>query len=113
MDFLEITGHEYILALYGVIGWYLILFSIQRNRANNKLTFAQWRHNNLDEILVTVWIAPLLVIFDDETIALIEKYAGDYFDTDEFHYLVYLLAGPATDAVYRIINLFRKNGHKN
>ena len=105
------TGHEYAMAFYGVIGWYLLIYSIARNAANNKLTFKEWRDKNKDEILVTVWIAPLLVVYDDELIGLLHSEGIDF--SNKFHNLVYLLAGPVTDGLYRLVTLFKTRKNSN
>ena len=68
-----IFGHEYWLAVYGVIAGAVTDYSWNRNKSGNKLTFKQWRHDYKDDFLRDMVWVPLVVIFDDELLGAWNK----------------------------------------
>ena len=102
-----IFTHEFFLSVYGAVLYYVVIWSIARNQiqlenaktgGRKKFKFKDWFDEHYDDMLVTLGIVPLVVVFDDE---LIQMY-NDTMENDIHHLgrLVYLSAGPVTNLVY-------------
>lgn len=96
----DLFGHVYFLALYGVLTWYAAIYSYEASRPENKRKknyFKAWRNEHIDDIIVTILICPLLIIFDEEAIFVASK----FFNIElSFSPIVYIMAGPFTHIVF-------------
>ena len=100
-----IFTHEYFMCFYGVLIWYLLLMIIEKKTNKGKFSFkAQWKRNSLD-VVVTLAIAPLIVIFDDE---FIDIYNSTFENDIEIGKMVYFGAGPAFNLLVRLVTGFIK-----
>lgn len=102
---LKIVTHEFFLAMYGVVTWYAAIYAIDKKH-NKKLTFAKFRADNNANIFLTVLLAPLVIIFDDEALFILNSFTGGSLEMNEF---VYVCAGPITSGVYKLITRFKGN----
>ena len=100
-----VLTHEYFLCFYGVILWYLLLAGIEKKFAKRPFVFKDWYKRNILDIAVTMGIAPLMVVFDDE---LIKLYNNTVENDIEMGKIFYLLAGPAYNIVVRLVTGFIK-----
>ena len=96
---INVVTHEFFLAMYGVLVWYAGVYALDK-KANKRLTFTKWRKDNNANIFLTVLLAPLVIIFDDEAIFLINHLTGGNYEMNEF---VYVCAGPITSGVYKLM----------
>jgi len=105
--------HEFVLAVYGAVLYYVVVWSMSRNRiqkenelngTRKKFKFKVWFNNHYDEMFVTLGIVPLVVIFDDEIIHLYNNTMEH--DIKGIGRLVYLSSGPLTNLVYSGIKKF-------
>lgn len=121
MDILiRIFEHEFFLACYGAVFYYVIIWSMARNaiQAENKrngtrkkFTFKAWFDENYDDMLVTLMVIPLVIIFDDETVMIYNRIFGH--DIENIGTLVYIMAGPITNLLYLGLKKFReKTSHE-
>ena len=97
--------HEYLLAVYGVLVWYAILFSMQKDKVDKsekKISFRKiltsWWAKNNDNVFVTMLFAPLTVIFDDEILAVYNQMSDD--PLEGVNNLVYISAGPLVSVIF-------------
>lgn len=100
-----VLTHEYFLCFYGVILWYALLAVIEKTATKKPFVFKEWYKRNILDIVVTMAIAPLMVVFDDE---LIDFYNGTIENDIEVGKLFYLLAGPAYNIAVRAVTGFIK-----
>jgi len=100
-----VLTHEYFLCFYGVVLWYALLAGVEKKFSKKPFVFKDWYKRNILDIVVTMAIAPLMVVFDDE---LIELYNGTIEEDIEMGKLFYLLAGPAYNVVVRLVTGFIK-----
>ena len=111
MDILKIVGdvftHEYFMAFYGVIVYYAIVWSLAKNAAERKgikFDWKKWKKDTKDNFIVTLLVVPLVIIFDDEIIYLYNNFAEKDLQMGKY---IYILAGPLTDLLFRIVQKFR------
>lgn len=105
-----ILTHEYFLVFYGVVIWYVAAWSFEKNKYDRKgkdFSFRDWKRKTYDNFIVTLVVAPLVVVFDDELLALYNQLTGKDVQLGR---MIYLFAGPVTDFLYRLIAYF-KNGN--
>ena len=100
MTILKVLEHEYFLVFYGAVGWYLLQWSYDRTKAKNKLPFREWWNGMKDNFLVTVFIAPLVVVFDDEILTMYNNFAEHDIQLGK---MIYVCAGPITAFLYKLI----------
>lgn len=111
MDFFlnKVVLHHFWLVLYGIIGWWLILWSIAKSRHDNKngrFVFKHWWRKYYDEFVVTLFVGLSFIIFDDEIKELIKDITDYDLEYQEYHYL---LAAPVTDIFYKLVSIWKKN----
>ena len=103
----ELLQHPFYMALYGSIFWFIFLWSVAKNRGGNGKKFSnhEWFRHEYDDFLVTLLFAFMLVIWDDEILAFFNDEVADAIDTQhrEFARWMYLLPGPITSVLYKII----------
>lgn len=103
-----ILSHEYFLAVYGVLLYYVILWSIEKDKTDElgkRFDFKKWKSATKDNFIVTLMIVPLIIIFDDEIAGLL----NEYLEKDiHFGNMVYLMAGPVTGIIYKLVIKLRK-----
>lgn len=107
----QAVQHEYLLAVYGVVVYFAILFSLSKDKydsAHKRFKFKEWWRRHNDNLLVTLMIVPLVVVFDDEIIGLVNAHTEKDIQMGR---MVYLLAGPITNLLYKAITKLRRNGH--
>lgn len=105
-DFIvEIITHEFFLAMYGVLVWYSGVYALDKKHRKN-LTFKKWRTENNANIFLTVLLAPLVIIFDDEAIFALNHLTGGSYEMNEF---IYVCAGPVTSGFYKLITRIKGN----
>ena len=99
--------HEFLLVIYGVILYHSIWYSISKDKFNAKdksFRFWHWLKLHSDNIWVSFLVGMLVIIFDDEIVELI-----DMEETNRFHSLIYLGAGPISDLLRELVSkLVRK-----
>jgi hypothetical protein len=100
-----VITHEYFLCFYGVVVWYAFLAVIEKRFGKQPFVFKEWKKRNLLDFVVTMAIAPLMVVFDDESMG----WYNSIFEKDlSFGKEFYLLAGPAYNIIIRLITGFIK-----
>ncbi len=100
-----IFTHEYFMCFYGVLIWYLLLMIIEKKTGKERFVFKRWWKRNSLDVVVTLAIAPLIVIFDDE---LIELYNSTFENDLEIGKMIYFAAGPAFNLLVRLVTGFIK-----
>ncbi len=100
-----VITHEYFLCFYGVVLWYALLAVIETKFNKKHFVFKDWWKRNVLDIVVTMAIAPLMVVFDDE---LINLYNDTIEEDLQLGKVFYLLAGPAYNIVVRLVTGFIK-----
>jgi hypothetical protein len=107
---LKVFEHEFFLAWYGAVFYYVIVWSMARNSVHEynknlepgqkrqKFTFKAWFDEHYDDMLVTLMVIPLVIIFDDESIVLYNSIFEK--DIENLGALVYIMAGPLTNLLY-------------
>ena len=100
-----VLSHEYFLCFYGVIIWYLLLMIIENKTRKNPFDFKVWWRLNRLDVAVTLAIAPLMVVFDDEVVNLYNSIIEKDIQIGK---LVYLCAGPAYNFLIRLATGFIK-----
>ena len=123
------------LIAFGLMLYYVIIWSMARNKAGNKakiakdvalehaetkeqrdainadpqykhpLNFKEWFHDQKDEMLVAALSSLLLIEFDDVVIELIEQKFN--FTVDSSSNWIYLAGGVLGDLLYRTISKIR------
>ena len=99
---LNASEHEFLLVIYGVILYHSIWYSISKDKFNAKdrsFRFWHWLKQHSDNIWVTFLVGLLVIVFDDEIIELI-----DIDETNRFHSLIYLGAGPFSDLLRELVS---------
>jgi len=111
---IHIFEHEFFLAVYGAVFYYVIIWSMERNAiqeenkrngTRKKFTFKKWFDDNYDDMLVTLMVVPLVIIFDDETVIIYNSIFEK--DIEGIGALVYIMAGPITNLLYLGIKRLR------
>jgi len=77
----------------------------KRNGTRKKFTFKKWFDDNYDDMLVTLMVVPLVIIFDDETVIIYNSIFEK--DIEGIGALVYIMAGPITNLLYLGIKRLR------
>ena len=81
-----------------------MIHSQQKFNAKNKsFRFLHWLRLHSDNIWVTFLAGMLVIIFDDEIVELI-----DIDETNRFHSLIYLGAGPISDILRELVKKVMK-----
>lgn len=104
-----VVMHHFWLVMYGIIGYFLILWTIAKSRAQGHFKASKWWRHNYDEIIVTIFIGLSFIIFDDEVEEILKDF-GYIIDFKTYHYL---MAGPVTDLLIKTVYLFKKINPKN
>lgn len=101
--------HPYLLGIYGALLFWIASWSIARSKESWQgiKSFRKWGHDNIDEIIVTFAVVPLVVIFDDEILNLYSRYQN-IENVQEFHKMVYLSSGFLSMLILKIIKKFHK-----
>jgi hypothetical protein len=105
----KVLTHEYLMAFYGVIVYYAIVWSLAKNACEKKgvkFNFKKWKQATKDNLIVTILIVPLVIIFDDEIVYLYNEFAEDDIVMGKW---IYLMAGPLTDLIFRLVQKLRKS----
>lgn len=101
----EVLGHHFYLVFYGIIVYWLILWSIAKSREDSKngnFDFRRWFKRNYDEIILTCFIGMSFIIWDDEIEELVIE--GMKYDLD-FKTYHYFFAGPFSDLLIKFVKL--------
>ena len=126
----ELFASNIFLVFYGVIFYYVILWSMAKNKKSKELQarlkladskamravvvadpqyrfhMKEWFDDNLDEMVISVMSSMLLISFDTLFADLINrKFFAD--DPIELGKAVYLLGGVVGDMIYRAISKMR------
>lgn len=101
----SVFGHEYFLCFYGVVVWYLFLIIIEKGKTHKPIDIKRWWKSNVLDVIATLAIAPLMIVFDDE---LVDFYNSIMEKDIVLGKLVYICAGPAYNLVMRLITGFIK-----
>jgi len=97
----DLFMQEFFTIAFGIVLWFAILWSID----NKKWTFKAWLKDQMDEIFIVTLVGFSLVSFDD----VVVRYLHNSYGTDiEFNKLVYLLSGPITLGILKIVQKLRK-----
>ena len=100
--FVEDLFHQEFFAIgFGILLWFAIQWSIDRG----KFTFKAWFKSQLDEMLVVALVGFALISFDDVVVRQIER---SFKQVVEPGRIVYLLSGPITLTIMKVINKLRK-----
>ena len=105
----NVFTHEYFMAFYGVVVYYAILWSLAKNKAEKakqKFIWKKWKDEVKDNFIVTLLIVPLVIIFDDEIVMIYNNFAEKDIAMGKY---IYIMAGPLTDLLFRIVQKFRKS----
>lgn len=105
----KIFTHEYFMAFYGVLVYYAIVWSLAKNAAEKKkvkFNFKKWRLSITDNVIVTLLIVPIVIIFDDEIVYLYNQFAEQDIVLGKW---IYLMAGVLTDLIFRLVQKLRKS----
>lgn len=107
--FESVFSHEYFLSVYGVLIYYTLILAIEKKLFYNKhpklkFSFKRWKSDNATSFMATILIAPLVIIFDDEIVAV---YNGFVEKDIEFSRLIYLCAGPITAFLTGLITRYK------
>jgi hypothetical protein len=96
--------HPGLMALYGVFAWFILKWSVARNKGGNGKAFSnsEWWHKEYDDILVSVVIGMGMVIYDDEFLRIWNDYVAK--DPVIFNKYLYLLPGPITNIIYKLFS---------
>lgn len=108
-----IMTHNYFLGVYGAILFWLVQFSVYREKIKRELiaghekpTIKKVIHRYFDEywdeMVITLAVTPLLVVFDDEILAGFAKWQ-EIEDPGEFHQVVYISAGVVTMLLIKLV----------
>lgn len=126
----ELFASNIFLVFYGVIFYYVILWSMAKNKKlkqrqarydlaeskemraivmadpQYKFNFKEWLHDNSDEIVISVMSSMLLISFDTLLVDLINR---KFFPNDpiELGKAIYLCGGVIGDMIYRAISKMR------
>ena len=69
--------HEYFLVFYGLIIWHLIRWYRAHQKAEKDdhfdFDFRDWAKREKNDIIISLAFAPLVIVFDDEVLMLINK----------------------------------------
>ena len=126
----ELFASNVFLVFYGVIFYYVILWSMAKNKKGKEMRarmdlaeskqmkalvaadpqyqfhFKEWAHDNFDEMVISVMSSMLLISFDTLLVDLINrKYVPD--DPIELGKAIYLCGGVIGDMIYRAISKMR------
>jgi hypothetical protein len=85
--------------------------NLEPGQRKRKFTFKAWFDEHYDDMLVTLMVVPLVIIFDDETVivynSIFEK------DIEGIGALVYIMAGPITNLLYLGVKKLRTQTYGN
>ena len=113
MDFLtDVVLHHFWLSVYGLLFWFTLVWGIDKTRAEskgNRLLFFRWWNFQSDDIIIAIMMAFGFLAFDDEILVIWQKYYPDNAPK-EFYSFIYLLVGPISDGLYKIITKIKSNG---
>ena len=104
----DIFTHEYFMAFYGVVVYYAIIWSLAKNKAEKakqKFNWKKWKTEVKDNFVVTLLVVPLVIIFDDEIVLLYNNFVEKDIVMGKY---IYIMAGPLTDMLFRIVQKFKK-----
>jgi len=100
----NILSHEYLLIVYGIVLWHFMEYVAFKNREQDLKKRKKWKKEQIDDFILSLSFAPLIVIFDDEIL----KYYNTIFDgTQEvFDKKIYFLSGLCIDRIiYMVMKL--------
>lgn len=104
-----IFDHPFFMVGYASVAWFMIIFTITKNR--NEVTFSttKWLGENWDDFLLTLVMGAALVIYDDEILRAYNDWTGSDHPV-VFRKYFYLLPGPFTDGLIRMVKFIKRNG---
>lgn len=94
------------MLFFGLLGWFVFLWSIERNKGTAK----NYWFDKLDEILVSIIFGLIFLLYTDSVLGAWDWVFNNPEKT-EFHDFFYLLVGPIIERIYQFfITKYRKNG---
>jgi len=100
----DLFNQEFFAIGFGILLWFAIQWSIDRNKKESYTTLGKWLHDQIDEIFVVTLVGFALISFDDVAVRQIERSWDKIVEPGK---VVYLLSGPITLALMKIINKLR------
>jgi hypothetical protein len=98
----DLFAQEFFTIGFGIVLWFALQWSMDRNKWSS---FRAWLKDQYDEILVVTLVGFALISFDDVAVRQLERSFGTEF---EFGKIVYLLSGPLTLGIMKLIQKLRK-----
>ena len=100
----DLFNQEFFAIGFGILLWFAIQWSIDRNKKLEYTTLGKWLHDQIDEIFVVTLVGFALISFDDVVVRQIERSWDKVVEPGK---IVYLLAGPITLLIMKMINKLR------
>lgn len=100
----DLFNQEFFAIGFGILLWFAIQWSIDRNKRTSYTTIGKWFHDQLDEMFVVTLVGFALISFDDVVVRQIERSWDQVIEPGK---VVYLLAGPITLAIMKIVQKLR------
>lgn len=98
----DLFMQEFFTIAFGIVLWFALQWSLDRNKG---WRFKAWLRDQMDEIFVVTLVGFALVSFDDVFV----RYLHNSYGTDiEFNRLVYLLSGPLTLGLMKLIHKLKQ-----
>ena len=106
---IEILSHPFFMTLAGLMFWFALRWSINRNAKGVEYKF--W-HDQKDEMVVTAIGALIFLVWDDEIIHAYYDLVLDQQEHDhEMKSYYYLIVGFAVERLYQLYSKLTKNGN--
>ena len=100
----DLFHQEFFAIGFGILLWFAIQWSIDRNKPLEYTTLGKWLHDQIDEIFVVTLVGFALISFDDVVIRQMERSFDKIVEPGK---IVYLLAGPITLLIMKAISKLR------
>lgn len=101
----DLFKQEFFSIAFGILLWFAIQWSVDRNKKEGYTTIGKWFHDQVDEILVVTLVGFALVSFDDVAVRQLQHH---FENIQEPGRLIYLASGPITLMLMKMINKLRK-----
>ena len=97
------------MLIYGILIWNITEYVTFCNKEKDLAKRKKWRREQLDDFIMSLAVAPLVVVFDDELLTYYNKLFGS--DYQNFDSKIYFISGFVIDrivygAVYLKTKLF-------
>lgn len=99
----DLFKQEFFTIAFGILLWFSLQWSMDRGKG---WSFKKWFHDQLDEIFVVTLVGFALVSFDDVAVRQLQSH---FEGIQEPGRVIYLLSGPITLAIMKLIQKFRRN----